>query len=119
NMISSLGDLDDFNTAAHLASSDRGLRLAGYAYLYANPNPSMVPQLIDSAAKEDRPFRQFWAIRSLYIQAETNPQSFDGNSVRRLRELEMDLPPGTDRAHELKRLLNLLSRPADTRQIPR
>jgi hypothetical protein len=115
NMISSLSGLDDFNVAAHLASSDRGLRLAAYAYLCANPDPSMVPQLVDNAVKEDKPFGQIWAIRSLLAQAEANPQSFDTNSVWRLRALDKDLPPGTDRARELKRLLNLVGRQIDLR----
>ena len=70
NMISSLRGRDDFNVAAHLNSGDRGLRLAGYAYLFANPNPSVVPQLIDSAVKEDKPFGQLWALYSLRLYAD-------------------------------------------------
>jgi hypothetical protein len=106
-MVAALRQVQRFDVARHLDSSDRGLRLAGYAYLYDNPDPHLVPALVDSMMdKEDKPFGQYWALRALRHQAEADPSALDASTRRRLeRDFMPRLPSRSDRAMELAAIL--------------
>jgi hypothetical protein len=95
-----------FDVSAHLESASAGLRLAGYAYLYANPDRSHSEEIIDSLLKEEKPFSQYWALRALRRQVEAAlPAALDLGTRSRLEELMPSFPPGTDRARELRAIL--------------
>lgn len=106
NMISVLNDVKPapFNISAYLGSEDEGERLAGYAYLYANPDPRLTQQIAAGLMK-DKPFAQYWALRTLRRQIQSDPDCLDLNTKRNLEELLKHLPPATDRAYELRALL--------------
>ncbi len=106
SMISKLKNVQPmlFNVSAYLDSADEGKRLAGYAYLYANPDPSQAPK-IAATIGEDKPFAQYWALRTLRRQLQLDPEALDLNTIRDLEALLGTLGPGTDRAYELRHLL--------------
>jgi hypothetical protein len=107
-MISTLTEVQprDFDVSARLGSSDRGQRLAGYAYIYANPDPRRTQELVDALLDEDKPFGQYWALRALSRLVEISPASLDRNSVRELERLQQRLGYGTDRWHQVNEILN-------------
>jgi hypothetical protein len=107
-MISALTEVppSDFGVSDHLGSSDRGQRLAAYAYIYANPDPRRSQELVDALLDEDKPFGQYWALRALSRLVEISPGSLDRNSVRELERLQQRLGYGTDRWHQVRELLN-------------
>ena len=106
DMISVLNDVKpaSFNVSTYLESEDEGERLAGYAYLYANPDPRLTQQIAAGLTK-DKPFAQYWALRTLRRQLQVDPDCLDLNTKRNLEELLEHLPPATDRAYELRTLL--------------
>jgi hypothetical protein len=106
NMISLLNDVKPapFDVATYLNSENEGQRLAGYAYLYANPDPRFAPK-IASALASDKPFGQYWALKTLRRQVQKDPEALDFNTRRSLEELLGRLGPGTDRGYELRQLL--------------
>jgi hypothetical protein len=83
-----------------------GHRVAAYAYLYANPIPGFTQALVQAILSEPTRFGQYWAIRALSRIVERQPDSLDFNSQRELRRLLASLGPNTDRAYELRNLLN-------------
>jgi hypothetical protein len=107
-MISALTEVQprDFDVTAHLASSDRGQRLAAYAYIYANPDPRRAQELVGALLAEDKPFGQYWALRALSRLVEINPAALDRNSVRDLERLQQRLGYGTDRWYQVREILN-------------
>jgi hypothetical protein len=106
-MISSLNGINPppFDLPAYLNSEDEGQRLAAYAYLYANPDPALAPNIAATLSK-DKPFAQYWALRTLRRQLLADPQALDSNTRRSLEELRATLGPGTDRGYELQQLLS-------------
>jgi hypothetical protein len=108
-MISLFEDERDLDVGASLTSSNRGLRLAAYAYLYSNPEPAWTAELVSSLVdREDKPFGQYWALRALAKQCETDPAAVDSRLRRTLTEdLQPKLPRGSDRAGVLRRVLDL------------
>jgi hypothetical protein len=107
HMISVLSGVgtDLFDVSEHLSSSDRGQRLAAYAYLYANPDARRTQEVVDALVNEDKPFGQYWALRALRKQLLTDPTALDLNSRRRLEQLAEAFAPTTDRAYELREAL--------------
>ncbi len=58
--------LAEFDTREALLHSDRGIRLAGYAKLYANPEFTLIEEQVASLTeKEDNPFGQYWGLKAL------------------------------------------------------
>jgi hypothetical protein len=89
-----------------LKEEQRGLRLAAYAYLYTKPDNTKLIQLVESVLRSDnKPFEQYWDLRALRKIKESNGH-LDLNSQRRLRELSRKLLPGSDRAYELRLILD-------------
>jgi hypothetical protein len=62
--------------------------------------------------REDKPFGQYWALRALAKQCETDPAAVDSRLRRTLTEdLQPKLPRGSDRAGVLRRVLDLCASP--------
>lgn len=95
-----------FHTSDYLSVDNRGLRLAGYAFLYANPDPRRTQEIAAAVLEEDKPFGQYWGLRTLRRQVQIDPMSLDLNTRRRLMvELAPQFGPKTDRSYELQELL--------------
>lgn len=104
-MIAHFRDDPELDIRESLQSPDRGLRLAGFAYLYARPEPRRTSELVDALVdREDKPFGQYWALRALRAQCQEDPSALTSEARRRLTD-ETRFPPGTDRANQLQRLL--------------
>lgn len=57
--------LKNINVLSLLRSTDDGVRLGAYAYLYAQPHSEHFSYLVDSVTSlEDKPFGQYWVFRS-------------------------------------------------------
>lgn len=109
-MKSHLENIESFDLVKHLNNNDRGLRLAAYAYLYARPDPSAASALVDGLLeKEDKPFGQYWALLALERLCQRDPTALDHGTRMRLESYLQDLPPRTDRAVTLRRVLQSCS----------
>ncbi|MFE1314907.1 hypothetical protein [Streptomyces sp. NPDC058755] len=104
-MVRLLRGAQDFDVASHLRSSDRGLRLAAAAYLYANPDPAWVGPLAEAAVSEDKPFNEYWALKALREVLRGHCEALDEETRGLLRRRMRQLPPGTDRAEQIGKLL--------------
>jgi hypothetical protein len=104
-MISTLQGVKGFDVTSYLHDKDRGRRLAGFAFLYANPDPQRTSELVDTLLVEDKPFGQYWALRALRKQLDTDPSALDRDTRSRLEAFLRELAPGSDRAIELQRVL--------------
>ena len=95
-MISAWKDVKDVDVSSYLDNYDRGLRLAGFAYLIANPDPKQTKKLVDAFVKEDTPFGQYWALRALKLQVKADSEVLDRDTRRRLEERLPELPGRTE-----------------------
>lgn len=105
-MMLELENVEDFDVLAHLGSENRGLRLAGYAYLYAYPDPEKAANLVSALLSEDKPFGQYWALRALSRIVDRDPNSLDTHTRRRLVSLQADVGRNSDRGRLLEGLLH-------------
>ncbi|NGN64161.1 hypothetical protein G5C51_09620 [Streptomyces sp. A7024] len=94
-----------FDPAPYLESADRGLRLAGYAALYAGGNPSFIPRLATAVTEEDKPFGQYWALQALDKQLRYAPRALDSASADLLEHHLRDIPYREDRARRIREIL--------------
>jgi hypothetical protein len=106
-MLDLVPSLNNVDVKALLLSNDAGQRLAGYAYLYAQPDPAYIEALVDSVTSvEDKPFGQYWGLLAIgravaNIQGGELPMEV----VDELRSLAGRVPAGTDRSYELRKIL--------------
>jgi hypothetical protein len=109
------GTLDAFDWRSELTSSDRGMRLAAYAYLHARPEPDAARALIDALLNvEDKPFGQYWALNALQRIAEIDTaRAVLVASVPKLERYKQRIGPNTDRARELDELIAAVSQPPE------
>lgn len=109
-MIAAVERGESIDVGAALSSSRGGQRLAAYASLYARPDSALVLPLVDAVVEvEDKPFGQYWALRSLWRVLEAGgPDLVDRNTLRRLEALHRRLPAGSDRQYELRRILDIV-----------
>jgi hypothetical protein len=95
----------DDEVSTLLSSPDRRARMAAYAYLYANPDPGWIGELIDAVNTEDARFGQYWGVRTLRRLVEAAPAVLDAPTRRRLEQLAATFDPDTDGADDLRDLL--------------
>jgi hypothetical protein len=109
-MIAAARKANGFDVTRALAARDPGLRLAAYVYLYERPKTDLLPDLTDSVADlEMKPFNQYWGLQAVRRTIELPDARRLHTSIRnRLAKMEEELPPGTDRAYELRRILSLV-----------
>ncbi len=99
----------DFDAAAALNSSDEGVRLAGYAYAYGRPDPTLLGPAADALAREETRFNQYWALRVLQrIVAVNGIRTVPRPVLDHLRALDASLEPGSNRRRPLTALLNMV-----------
>jgi len=105
----------EFNILDALRSSDGGSRLAAYARLYAQPEPDLVQELVESVTSvEEKPFGQVWGLRAIAKVGEYVKQPPE-SAVGMLRNFATRTPVGTDRHAELQRALSVLTRTSGSR----
>lgn len=107
-MIAALSGIpaDVFRPATYLSdATDDGRRIAGYAYVYANPDPPLAAPLVGAIASDRTGLGQYWAIRALRRVISVDPAALDLNSRRQLEAVRSSLGPTTDRAFELNQAL--------------
>ncbi|MEV6834228.1 hypothetical protein AB0N17_06860 [Streptomyces sp. NPDC051133] len=104
-MIDLLRGARDFDVAGHLRSGDPGLRLAAAAYLYADPDPAWGRELAEAAVSEDKPFNEYWALKALREVFRGHCELLDEETRQLLQRRANQLPPGNDRAGQIKKLL--------------
>ncbi|MGP4001752.1 hypothetical protein [Streptomyces sp. 8N706] len=91
---------------AMLESEDAGTRLAAYARLYAMPETAKFDRLVDAVLREALPFLKYWSFNVLGRAVdELGADQVPVGVVRRLRACLPELPPGSDRARSLQRVL--------------
>ena len=79
--------------------------MAAYAYIYANPDPVWIGQLVDAVVVEATRFGQYWGGRALRRVVEADPAALDMATRRRLEQFASTLAADTDGADELLQLL--------------
>lgn len=105
-MIETTKGRSDFDLTIYLTSDDAGRRLAGFSYLYANPDPQRIPDLIDALLAEDKPFSQYWALQALRKLVETDPTKLGQRSITRLRAFLAQMTFSSDRKRALRSILD-------------
>lgn len=90
-----LRDAPDFDVARYLSSSDRGLRLAAYAYLQEHEAPQYRPELVRAVCDEDKPFGQYAALEALKNQGRT-AKRLGEDDLGRLSSVAQHFNPGED-----------------------
>ncbi|MGW7824693.1 hypothetical protein ACWGLF_43095 [Streptomyces puniciscabiei] len=105
-MLLQLDGARNFDVKSHLESPDRGLRLAAAAYLYANPDPAWVRPLARQAVREDKPYNEYWALKALRRVLRGHCDQLDQETRDLLRNRMNQMPPGTDRAEQIRTLLS-------------
>jgi hypothetical protein len=93
-----LKEIPDFNVAEYLKSTDRGLRLAAYAYFLEHKAPQYLQELLKAVYEEDKPFGQYWALMALHQQVQTFRERLRDVDVTELSSLAQRLGPHQDRA---------------------
>ena len=91
-----LRDVPDFDLTEYLSSTDRGLRLAAYAYLMEHKAVQRRPQLVRVAYAEDKPFGQYTALEAIRYQGQTAERLGD-DELSLLSSLTERLGPSEDR----------------------
>jgi hypothetical protein len=98
----------EFDVARALWDDEPGIRLAAYARLYAIPDPQLFDQLVAALTeREDLPFSQYWAIRTVALLLE-NSAVVTPDVIDRLHDFRDRLPDTTDRRNELDRILTTI-----------
>ena len=95
------------NTVARALDSGngRGIRLTAYAYLIEHPDIGLMEPLIYEAAKEDKPFGQYCALRAVNRLVDISNTRLPAELATRLTEIAITAGRGTDRAREVASIL--------------
>lgn len=99
-----LCDTANFDVTAHLAHTDRGVRLAAFAYLQTHPSTDLTSTIVDMAATEDKPFGQCSALRAALHQVAVGGRLTEHDRGT-LHELRDRIGHRNDRAHLIRKLL--------------
>jgi hypothetical protein len=109
-MVARLTDVKLFNVSARLQSSNRGERLAAYAYLHANPATEHLDDLVDALVTEDKPYGEYRAALAAERLVQTDPNALNPRLCKRLDDRLREVPGGSDRASVLRRILQYCRR---------
>lgn len=101
-----LREVPDFDVAKYLSSTDRGLRLAAYAYLLEHEAPQYRSQLVGVVYDEDKPFGQYTGLEALQYQGRT-AERLPEEDLRKLSFLAQKLGPGEDRTRLINDIIAL------------
>ncbi|MDH6120351.1 hypothetical protein ABH930_004754 [Kitasatospora sp. GAS204A] len=107
----------DFDVLAALRSADPGLRLAGYARVFGEPEtavaqaPEVLAELLTAVAgREPLGSSRYWAIRALDAGTDVvDPGSLPGDLIRQLATVLTEVPTGSARAGALRQIIAKLA----------
>ena len=104
--------VSDFDLETNLLSDDAGWRLAAYAYSYAKPDAKSIEVLVRSVTrKEDKPFGQYWGLQAIErVLVVCKSADIPAAALADLQSYGETVPRGTDRDHELRKMLRDLGR---------
>jgi hypothetical protein len=103
-MIAVCRQIDVPDVEVLLASEDPGLRLVGVACLSARPDPTRIESLV-RVATSDQPFNEYWALVTLRKALRGHCDRLDARLRLSLQARLDELPPRSDRALEIHRIL--------------
>jgi hypothetical protein len=107
-MVNAAFSIVAFDISAALMSQDNGIRLSGYAYLYARPDHQYLDQLSNAIIKDPTPFGQYWGIQALgKIINDQAITQLDPAIFNKLKAFYDQLAKGIDREYELRKILHL------------
>lgn len=106
-MIEVARTLLNIDVAPMLRSSERGVRLAAYVYLYVRPKPAHLVELVHSVtAREDKPFGQYWGLQAIGLNLSgVTSEKLPAAVVMNLTAYASRVQRGTDRDYEVRRIL--------------
>lgn len=109
-MIALAANLSDVDVTNDLMSTERGRRLAAYAYLYTRPDFRFLAPLVTSVTRaEDKPFGQYWGLQAiLRVLGVREGAGMPPDVLRDLRQYAERVPRGSDREYELRKILKEL-----------
>lgn len=109
-MVALSGQLSHYDWRKALQSDDSGMRVAGYAWLYARPNRRAAQLLVQTVtAREDTHFGQYWGLEALQKCLPMADAGTVAALTPQLKEFLSTLPIGSDRHYELSNLLEQLA----------
>ncbi|HEY3958847.1 MAG TPA: hypothetical protein VGM53_36255 [Streptosporangiaceae bacterium] len=98
--------LPDYDWTDALRSENQGRRMAGYAWLYARPDPAAAETLVQTlTARENTNFGQYWAIQALQKCLPLTDIRTEAALKPELKTFLSGLPSDSDRHYELSKLL--------------
>jgi hypothetical protein len=100
-----LRDTEDVDVRLLLSSKDRGLRLAGIAYLSSNAKPEFIPDLAATALEEDKPFGEYCAWRTLRRRLQGHCHLLVPEVRQRMTGRLGELSSTSDRSLEIRGIL--------------
>jgi hypothetical protein len=114
-MIALSGQLPHYHWRRALKSDDPGLRVAGYAWLYANPTPRAAQLLVDTVTVcEETHFGQYWGLEALQRCLPLADPVTVAELTPRRKEFLAKLPTDSDRHYGLSSLLERLAEPSQS-----
>jgi hypothetical protein len=101
---------ETFDAIGHLRARNPGDRLAGYAYVYAHPDPKNIVALVYSVTSlEGQPFGQYWGLQAVgRCLGQPLAPDVANKIVNLLTPYAARLPNGSDRHYETQRILTQL-----------
>jgi len=107
HMVELCRDLKTLDVEGYLARDDAGERLAGVAYLEAHSDSGQrwIPQLIDSAVSEDKPYNEYCALAVLRQLLSGHCQELKPDLRFKLQKRMGALPQGVDRWVQIRSIL--------------
>jgi len=103
-----LREVPDFDVVKYLSSSDRGLRLAAYAYLQEHKAPQYRSELVRVICDEDKPFGQYHGLEALRNQGQT-AERLTEDDLSKLSSLALRLGPGEDQRDRINLINDIIA----------
>jgi hypothetical protein len=112
-MVALSGQLSHYHWRRALKADDPGLRVAGYAWLYAQPTPRAARLLVDTVTvREETHFGQYWGLEALQRCLPLADPVTVAELTPKLKEFLPKLPTDSDRHYGLSDLLEQLAEPS-------
>jgi len=112
-MVALSSQLSHYHWRRALKADDPGQRVAGYAWLYANPTPRAAQLLVDTVTvSEETHFGQYWGLQALQRCLPLADPVTVAELTPTLKEFLPKLPTDSDRHYELSNLLERLAGPS-------
>jgi hypothetical protein len=101
-MIQLARGIDISRVTSWMMDKKGGTRLLAYARLYAQPEPDLLSELVNTlTSTEDTRFGQYWAIQAIKRIVQSPQGRLDPEAKSRLITFLVSLPKDSDRYYEL------------------